>query len=560
MSALPGPAGRGSEARALRTAIRDTGVRPWAVIKAILAGTMALGSAVGLAAVAAWLIARAAQLPSPADLALAGTIVRFFGVSRGLFRYLERLASHDAALRGVVTLRERVYDRLASTGAATVLGLRRGDIVARMGADLDAVGDAVVRAIIPLGVAVTVSGVAVAITAALLPLAGAVLAVCLLIAGVVPAVLTARSARIAAVAGTEARVEVIAAALSAMDGATEHRVWGTRADASAALREADLQAEHAQDLAARPSAWAAAALALASGAALIAAVGLGVLAVRAGDLDGPRAAVVALLPLAAFEAVTAVPAAVMQLFRSGAAASRLAQLTADEAAGSAEDSAAGSAPYDPGRASSPLALDALSAAWPGMTPTRPVTASVEPGEVLAVIGRSGVGKTTLLTTIAGALAPASGAVALGGAPVTEADTGHAIAMTAEDAHVFGTSVLENLRVARGDVSEEEAWDALAQVGAAGWVRGLPEGIDTVLGPGGRSVSGGERRRLLLARTLLSPAPVLLIDEPAEHLDTEGAQALRAMVSRVRAEGRTVVLVTHDHSLLDIADQVVSLDD
>lgn len=534
---------------ALRSAIRDTGVRPWAITKAVLAGTMALGSAVGLAAVAAWLIARAAQMPSPADIALAATIVRFFGVSRGLFRYLERLASHDAALRGVVTLRERVYDRLASSGAATVLGLRRGDIVARMGADLDAVGDAVVRAIIPLGVAVTVSAVAVAITAALLPLAGAVLAACLVVAGVVPAVLTARSARIAAVAGTEARVEVVAAALSAMDGATEHRVWGTRPEAADALARADRRAEHAQDLAAGPSAWAAAALALASGASLIAAVGLGVLAVQAGDLDGPRAAVVALLPLAAFEAVTAVPGAVMQLFRSRAAAERLADLGETRPA-----------ERTPVGASSPLEIDALSAAWPGMTPTRPVTAQVPAGGVLAVVGRSGVGKTTLLTTLAGALTPASGAVRLGGSEVTEAHTGHVIAMTAEDAHVFGTSVLENLRVARGDVTEAQAWQALELVGAAAWVRGLPAGIDTVLGPDGRSVSGGERRRLLLARTLLSPAPVLLIDEPAEHLDADGAQALRAMVARVRAEGRTVVLVTHDHSLLDIADQVVSLDD
>ena len=206
--------------RALREAVRDTGLRAWPLTRAVLAGTVALGSAVGLSAVAAWLIAKAAQMPSPADVALAATIVRTFGVSRGLFRYLERLASHDAALRGVVTLRERVYDRLAGSGARTVMGLRRGDIVARMGGDLDAVGDVVVRALIPLGVAVTVSAISVAIVAVLLPLAGVVLAACLLAAGLVPAVLTLRSARIAAVEGTKARAEVTAAALSAMDGAT----------------------------------------------------------------------------------------------------------------------------------------------------------------------------------------------------------------------------------------------------------------------------------------------------------------------------------------------------
>ncbi|WP_062314675.1 thiol reductant ABC exporter subunit CydC [Demequina rhizosphaerae] len=542
-----------SDLALLRAAIRDTGVRRWAIVRAILAGTMALGSAVGLAAVAAWLIAKAAQMPSPADVALAATVVRFFGISRGVFRYLERLASHDAALRGVVTLRERAYDRLARSGARTVLGLRRGDIVARMGADLDAIGDAVVRAIIPLGVAVTVSAISVAIVAFLLPLAGLALAVCLVLAGVVPAILTARSARIAAVAGARAHAEVSAAALSAMDGATEHRVWGTLDDAAAALRGADRDAEHAHELAARPAAWAAGFQALFSGLALVALVALGVLAVQRGDLDGPSAAVVALLPLAAFEAVGAVPAAIMQYFRSAAAARRLAEMVdetpADEATGPREVPAASS-----------LALDALSVAWPGMEPTPPVSARVDPGQVLAVVGRSGVGKTTLLTTIAGALPPAAGAVTLDGRPSSPADTGTVVAMTAEDAHVFGTTVLENLRVARGDVTEDEAWDALTLVGLDGWVRGLPAGLATELGAGGRSVSGGERRRLLLARAGLAPAPVALVDEPAEHLDDAGADALRAFVTRMRAQGRTVVLVTHDLSLLDLADSVVSLDD
>ncbi|WP_228372882.1 thiol reductant ABC exporter subunit CydC [Demequina subtropica] len=537
---------------ALRAAIRDTGVTRWAIARAVLAGTLALGSAVGLAAVSAWLIAKAAQMPSPADVALAATVVRLFGISRGLFRYLERLASHDAALRGVVTLRERTYERLAGSGARVVLGLRRGDIVARMGADLDAIGDAVVRALIPLAVAGTVSAISVAIVAVIMPVAGVILALCVVLAGAVPAVLTARSARIAAVEGTRARAEVSAAALSAMDGATEHRVWGTLGEASGALRTADAEAEHAHELASRPAAWAAGAQTFFTGVALVALLALGVLAADAGDLDGPFAAVVALLPLAAFEAVGAVPPAVQQYFRSAAAARRLAELTEVE-----DRTDAGPAPAP--RASS-LELDHLSVAWPGMEPTRPVSASVAPGGVLAVVGRSGVGKTTLLATLAGALPPAAGHATVGGAPSSPALTGTTVAMTAEDAHVFGTTVLENLRVARGDVDEAQAWDVLALVGLDPWVRGLPSGLHTELGAGGRTVSGGERRRLLLARTALTSAPVVLIDEPAEHLDDAGADALRAMVTRMRGEGRTVVLVTHDLSLLDLADSVVTLDD
>ncbi|PKQ26338.1 MAG: thiol reductant ABC exporter subunit CydC [Actinobacteria bacterium HGW-Actinobacteria-4] len=539
--------------RPLIAALRDTGVRPAQIALAVAAGTMALGSAVGLAAVAAWLIARAAEMPSPADIALAAVIVRFFGITRGLFRYLERLASHNTALSGVVTLRERVYTRLADNTADRVLSLSRGEIVARLGADLDSVGDAVVRAIIPVGVAVTVSLLAVGIVGSQLPIAGAALAVCLVLAGLVPAVLTWRSASIAATMGTLAHARVSVAALSSIEAATEHRVWGTREATSAELAQANADAELAQEATARPAAWSAGTQTLLSGLALIAGVGFAVVAIRAGDISGPAGAMVALTPLAAFEAVGAIPNAIQQLFRSRAAAQRL-----DEAVGSG-DGATTPGPSVGSTTAAPLFLRDLSAAWPGMTPTRPVSTTVPPGSCLAITGASGVGKTTLLLTIAGAMQPHAGTVGLGDAAVTASDTGAVIAMTAEDAHIFGTTVLENLRVACGNVTETQARGALDTVGLDAWVNRLPGGIDTELGSGGHTVSGGERRRLLLARTLLATAPIHLIDEPSEHLDDAGIAAFRNMIAQMRAEGRTVVVVTHDAALLDIADQVVSLD-
>ncbi|MEX0913317.1 MAG: ABC transporter transmembrane domain-containing protein, partial [Demequina sp.] len=239
-----------NQTAALRTALRDTELRARDLVLPIVNGSLALGSAVGLAAVAAWLIARAAEMPSPADIALAAVIVRTFGISRGLFRYLERLASHRTALSGVVALRERLYTRLAAARADTVLSLPRGDIVARMGADLDAVGDAVVRAIIPVGVAITVSAVAVGIVVSQLPVAGAALALCLVLAGVVPAVLTWRSARIAAQLGLRAHAHVSEATLSALESAPEHRVWGTTRQAQGNLRQANREAEDAHEAAA----------------------------------------------------------------------------------------------------------------------------------------------------------------------------------------------------------------------------------------------------------------------------------------------------------------------
>lgn len=540
----------------VRALLREAEVRPWRVALSIGAGTMALGSAVGLAAVAAWLIAEAAQMPSPAELGLAAVTVRFFGIARGVFRYLERLVSHQTALSGVVALRTRTYDRVARSGASRVLSLKRGDIVARLGGDIDAMGDAVVRSLIPLGVACTVSLIAVVITAVHLPMAGLALAACLAAAAFLAGALTWRSAKVAAEAGTRAAARVSTATLEAIDGAVENRIWGRSEAAMDELRSANRDAEAAAEMAAKPAAWAAGVLQASQGAALVLALWLAVTAANDAGLSPTSAAVVALLPLAAFEAVTAVPAAVVQAFRSAAAARRVLAIAPDEASADAADAPA--APDVPGDAPT-LTLDGLSAAWPGVTPTTPLSLELAPGGALGIVGRSGVGKTTLLLTIAGALAPSAGTSTVGDEPVGPSTLGTVVAITPEDAHVFGTTLLENLRVARGDVSEADAHAALEAVGLGPWLASQPLGLDTHLGAGGHTVSGGERRRLLLARALLSPAPIHLIDEPAEHLDTDGVDALRSLVRAMREAGKTVVIVTHDLGILDAVDRVVTLD-
>ena len=587
----------------VRSLLREAEVAPMRIVLSIGAGTMALGSAIGLAAVAAWLIAEAAQMPSPAALGVAAVSVRFFGIARGVFRYLERLASHETALSGVVALRTRTYDRVAQSGASRVMSLKRGDIVARMGGDIDAMGDAVVRSIIPLGVAATVSLISVAITTVFLPLAGLALAACLVAAAVLGGALTWRSAKLAAEAGTVAAARVSTATLEAIEGAIENRVWGRRHETLAELRQADRDAERASELAARPAAWAAAVIQAAQGAALVVSLWLAVTAAHHAGLSPTSAAIVALLPLSAFEAVGAVPAAVVQAFRSAAAARRVLAIAPEDGsdAGRSDDAGGDDARRhdaggdDAGRSDDArghdaggddaatrdrdarlgdgksasgestgsehltLSLDGLSAAWPHMRPTRPVTATLVPGGALGIVGRSGIGKTTLLLTIAGVLRPAAGSVTVGGTPVTAATLGRTVAITPEDAHVFGTTILENLRVARGDVTEPQATHALGAVGLGPWLASQPAGLDTVLGAGALTVSGGERRRLLLARALLCSAPLHLIDEPAEHLDADGIDALCSIVVAMKSTGRSIVIVTHDLGILDVVDEVVSLD-
>lgn len=556
-------------------------------VLAVLTGSAGLASAVGLAAVSAWLIARASQMPPVMYLTVATVAVRALGVSRGVLRYLERLASHDVALRGMATLRERLYARLADARPGAVLALRRGDVLARVGADVDAVGDVVVRGLLPIAVAAVVSTAAAVLVGAFLPSAGLALAACLVLAGAVGPWLAVRAAEAAELRSVAARADVSASVLTVLDGAAELAVTGGLGREMAALADAEARLARATDAAARPAAWAAAVQPLATGLAVLAALALGIPATTAGTLAPVELAVVVLTPLAAFEAAGMVPMAAVSLVRSRAAARRVLALMdapavggragagaeggtvpargAEGAAVATTEGAAEDVP-DVAPSSTPsgtLVAADLSCGWPGRPPALTgVDLTVGPGRSVAVVGPSGVGKTTLLATLAGLLPPVAGTVRVDGrdpGALDRAEAARHVAFFAEDAHVFDTTVLENLRVARGDVTPEEATATLHAVGLGAWLADLPDGLDTLLGADAARVSGGERRRLLLARALLSPARVLLLDEPTEHVDAGDAELLAGLLDGTLTGGRGVVVVTHRLAGLSAAGEVMLVD-
>lgn len=577
----------------LRRAVRLLGLDTRRVLLAVLTGTLALGCAVALAAVSAWLIARASQMPPVLQLSIATVAVRAFGIGRGVLRYVDRLVSHDVALRGMTTLRTTLYERLAEGRSEATLRLRRGDLLARVGADVDAVGDVVVRGLLPAGVALVLGAGTVTAMAFFWPPAAAALAACLVLAGVVAPLLAARGARRSERQAVTARSDASAAALAALDDAGPLLVAGGLQRRLGELRDADQRLARAVDAGAPASAIAAGLGILATGLAATAALVTGIPAVTSGALAPVELAVIVLTPLAAFEATGMLPAAAVSVQRSRAAAARILALL--DAAGEtdaardvpedlptepapAPSSTTGSAPETGPAPSSPappaasstaaaggtLRARGLACGWPGLPPVlRGVDLDLVPGRSVAIVGPSGAGKTTLLLTLAGLLPPAGGTLLLGGAePAGLSSTERAgrVVLTTEDAHVFGTTVLENLRVARGDVTPDQAAAALATAGLAGWLAALPDGLDTLLGPDARTVSGGERRRLLLARALLAPAPLLLVDEPAEHLDPATADALVTSLLTgppTPAGGdRGVVVVTHRLTPLAAADEVL----
>ncbi|MFC4603546.1 thiol reductant ABC exporter subunit CydC [Rhodococcus kronopolitis] len=545
-------------------ALRLLELSPRRVLYAVAAGVATLGSALALAALSAWLITRAWQMPPVLDLTVAVVAVRALGISRGVFRYLERLATHDAALRGTVSARAAIYRRLSEGDPAASAGLRRGDLLARTGGDVDALGDVVVRALIPIAVAVVLALTAVGGLALISPAAALLLAVALAVSGVAAPVLSARAARMAEADGALASARFSETAVLALDHAAELRVAGRLAETVRRAGDWERREIRATDRAAVPSAFAAAATPLAIGASVLGALLIGIVAYgpdggAPGEMTPMSLAILVLLPLAAFEATGALPAAAVALTRARIASGRIMALL--DRAGDAP--AAGGVPVTP-----PVHLraTALRSGWPGGIPTDALDLDLPPGSRVAVVGPSGAGKTTLLMTLAGLLAPVSGAVTVNSVPAAELDQAQlraAVGFFAEDAHLFETSLLENLRVARGDVGEAEATATLESVGLGPWVAELPDGLHTVLAAGGRSLSGGQRRRLLLARALLSPARVLLLDEPTEHLDAaEGAALLHGLLDRdseLVAPDRTVVVVTHQLPSDTVADAVLRVE-
>jgi ATP-binding cassette subfamily C protein CydC len=549
---------------------------PGRVLLAVLTGTAALGCAVGLMATSAWLISRAAQHPPVLYLQVAIVATRAFGIGRGVLRYAERLVSHDVALRGVGQLRERLYRTLATADPVVVAGLRRGDLLTRVGADVDALADLVVRSLLPFAVAVTTAAASAMLVAALLAPAGLAVAAGLVVAGVAAPWLAAYGARRAERDAAQLRAESGAEVLALLDGLAELTVAGATGRRLERLARLDGVLARRLDGAARPAAAAAALGTLATGTAMLGALVLGVQSVRSGALDPVLLAVVTLTPLAVAEAVTGLPAAAIGLVRARAAAERVLELL--DAAPSAEAHSPGDARPQPLPAPV-LVAEGLACGWPGSAPALTgLDLVVSPGRRIAVVGGSGCGKTTLLLTLAGLIPPVAGRLTLGtdghpdagaarqAAAIDPAVVRRTISFTAEDAHVFTTTVRENLRVARPDATDDDLVEALARAGLASWPDALPDGLDTMLGSGGTGISGGERRRLLLARAFLVGAGILLLDEPAEHLDPVTADALLADVlgEPTAADGATsspppaVIVVTHRLAALGAADEVIIL--
>jgi ATP-binding cassette subfamily C protein CydC len=487
----------------------------------------ALASGVGMMAVGGALLA--------GGVLAASIALRALGSARVVLRYAERVSTHDATFRALADLRVWFFRNLA-LGAAGGLGFRQaGDVLARLVTDIEALDGIYLRILVPLAGAVVLLPVLIVViglhSVGLALVIGVLFAVSAFVLPWFAARMAARAA--ATLAGAIAALRITA--LDALTGLREVRAFGAEGRMLAAVqaREASLLTTQ-HELASRS--------ALANAAAFLCGQ-MAILAVLVAAGMNPAAAVIAaFLVVASFEAVGALPRAGVLAGHAAAAAHRVLQ--------AAEAPVAVPDPPQPGvlPRGFALRLEAVHFRW---QPDRPpvfdgLSLEVPQGARVALLGPSGAGKSTLAALALKVVAPQQGKVTLGGidiATLGAADVRARFGWLSQATHLFDDTIRANLKLASPDADDAALWAALDAAHIAEMVRALPDGLDTWVGEGGARFSGGQGRRLALARALLSPAPILILDEPCAGLDAETERAFLATLNEVAAD-RSVILITH----------------
>ena len=522
----------------------------------VLLGALAVGFGIALMATAGYLISRAAEHPPILSLTVTIVLVRFFGLARPIARYLERLASHDLALRALARIRARFYARIEPLAPAELGAFRRGDLLSRMVGDVDTLQGLYLRGVGPPLVAVLTGAACVVATAIVLPEAAAILAMGLIVGGIAVPALAAYLGRAAGRRQAAARGELSALLVELLRGAPELVVYGRDRDTMARVHEADAELARLGRRDALTAGLAEALSVLVAGLTAAGVLAVAVSAHDAGALDRVLVATLALLSLASFEAVAPLPGTARELASLLASGRRILELT-DRAPQIADPPRPAPPPE-----SATIALESVTARYadeeePALSG---VDLRLDPGRRVALVGPSGAGKTTVVNLLLRFLDPEEGRVTLAGRDLREyrqEDVRGTFALAGQEAYVFDSTIRENLRLARPAASENELHDVLDRVRLTEWVAGLPDGIDTRVGEEGTKLSGGQRQRVVLARALLADAPVLVLDEPTAHLDPATAEALMDDVLGA-AEERTVLLITHRQEGLARMDEVHTL--
>jgi thiol reductant ABC exporter CydC subunit len=529
---------------------------PW-LAAAALFGVVAIGANVALMGLSAYLISKAAIASSVAELALAVTGVRVLAVSRATFRYLERYTTHRVMFRILATLRVWFYRAIEPLAPARLVHRRSGDLLARSVSDVDALEDFYIKVLMPPLVAAVVVA-SVCIVYGLFDVAiGLVLALFLVVTGVVlplvsrrlSAMQTASMARMRGDVGAMLADQVQGLPdLVALDAASDHR-----ARLLARARELDQARQRTGAIEGVSNALGGLFASLAGLTVLVLAIPL----VSAGEVEGVFLAALPLAAIAAFEAVQPLSRSLQSLDASRASARRLFELI--DAQPAVLD------PVEPSAAPATHEIDirGLSFRYEEAEPwvLQDLDLQVSQGERVAIVGPSGCGKSTLVSLLLRFWNYELGEIRVGGRDLRELGADDARAMFSvvpQDVHLFNASIEDNLAVAAPAADGEAMVHACRIAQLHDFIASLPHGYDTVVGENGLLLSGGERRRLAIARAVLRDAPIVILDEVTADLDSTTEAALWRSLEPWLA-GRTVLVISHRPTITTQVDRVVRVD-
>lgn len=524
------------------------------VLLSLLLGVAAIAAGIGLLGTSAYLIASAALRPSIAELQVAIVGVRFFGISRGVFRYFERLFSHSVNLRFLTCLRDDFYRRVEPGAPSNLMTFRSGDLLEGVMGDHETLQNFYVRVIAPAVVAlVIIIGVSFFVGGYALQL-GLILALGLVSGGFIHPLFSMLLSKHHLQRLASSRAAVSARMVEVLQGLEDIQVCNAQQSYFGSLLDEFEKTGAAQKRLTNISAGSSGLSLLITNLTVLGLLWAAIPLIGTGDFSGISLAVVTLVALASFEAILPMPSAALHLNASAIAASRLNSIgsEADEKHESSYSGVPSPSPL--------LRFDDVSFAYE--PETAPLLMNIDfvlqRGRKVALVGASGVGKTSLVNLLLGFTQPLAGKITCAGMDPRYTDPERyrsQIAVLQQSAYLFNDTLRGNLLLAKAEAQDAEIIRVLNEVELADWFSSLPEGLDTWIGEHGMKMSGGERQRLAIARVLLQEKPLIVLDEPTANLDQLTARrVMKTLFNRAADSG--VLLITYDVGLLCLVDEIL----
>jgi ATP-binding cassette subfamily C protein CydCD len=527
------------------------------VALSVLLSALTIGSSVALIGVSAWLISTAAIATSVADLGVSVVATRLFGISRAVFRYLERLVSHNVTFRLLARLRVWFYERLEPLAPARLMDYKSGDLLARVIGDVETLENFYVRVVSPTLTAILVGLFTALFFASFYPTLALVLLGFFLTLGLILPLLAQLLSRKPGQRLIAQRADLQAQLVDGIQGLADLLAFGCAADRAARLAATGKAYGDSQKQMARINGIHSALGTLLTNLGLWTMLVLVIPQVTAGNIKGVMLGTFALMTFASFEAVNPLPLAAQMWNASRAAAKRLFDVVDTEPAVGDAGKKKVESDLLPN-----LQFSNLSFSYPNTTTPalQNVTFDLRPLTSIAIVGPSGAGKSTIANLLFRFWEYESGEIRLGGESLkllNQDEVRKRFALVSQNSYFFNASIRENLRLARPKVTQEEMEAAARAAQIHDFIVSLPKGYDTFIGEQGLRLSGGERQRLAIARALLKDAPILILDEPTANLDPLTEKAVLDTLFEIMRR-KTSLLITHRLVGLENVDEILVL--